>query len=232
MIVLGMHRSGTSCLAGSLEQAGLYLGDVNRHAPHNVKGNRENRAIMALNDAVLSEHGATWDDPPKSVIRWSNSLKNSRDVLLSNYPNNRTFGFKDPRTLFTLEGWLEALPGARLVGTFRHPNAVVQSLNRRAGMQPVLPPLELWKRYNLRLLKYADELQFPLINFDSPGEQYLRDFKALVDHLNLSWSPDSDSHFFDATLRTGNLSGAVDDFVDSEARAIYQKLLQYAVCGD
>jgi hypothetical protein len=232
IIVLGMHRSGTSCLTGSLEQAGVYLGDVNRDAPHNAKGNQENRAIMALNDAVLCEHHATWDNPPKSVIQWSNALKNTRDLLLSNYPDNQTFGFKDPRTLFTLEGWLEALPEARLVGTFRHPNAVVQSLNRRVGLQPALPPLDLWKQYNLRLLKYAAELQFPLINFDSSAEQYLLDFKMVVKHFDLSQTLNIDSQFFDATLRNSQLSGAAAEFIDTESQAIYEQLLQHMVNGD
>lgn len=43
VLILGMHRSGTSCLAGSLQEAGLYLGEVNTAAPHNAKGNRESR---------------------------------------------------------------------------------------------------------------------------------------------------------------------------------------------
>jgi len=30
ILILGMHRSGTSCLAGCLEEAGLYLGDVTK----------------------------------------------------------------------------------------------------------------------------------------------------------------------------------------------------------
>ena len=46
VLVLGMHRSGTSCLAGSLQQAGLELGDVFTSNPFNKKGNREHRDVM------------------------------------------------------------------------------------------------------------------------------------------------------------------------------------------
>ena len=42
IVILGMHRSGTSCLAGCLEELGLHLGTVITSAPHNKKGNREN----------------------------------------------------------------------------------------------------------------------------------------------------------------------------------------------
>ncbi len=43
VLILSMHRSGTSCLAGSLQQGGMYLGDVYEHSPHNIKGNRGNQ---------------------------------------------------------------------------------------------------------------------------------------------------------------------------------------------
>ena len=53
ILILGMHRSGTSCLAGSLQQQGVYLGEVHEWNPHNLKGNRENPHIMALNEGLL-----------------------------------------------------------------------------------------------------------------------------------------------------------------------------------
>ena len=45
--VLGMHRSGTSCLAGSLEQQGLFLGETNTRGPFNLRGNRESFLWLA-----------------------------------------------------------------------------------------------------------------------------------------------------------------------------------------
>ncbi len=35
---LGMHRCGTSCLAGCLERCGLHLGDVRRTGRHHARG--------------------------------------------------------------------------------------------------------------------------------------------------------------------------------------------------
>ena len=51
--VLGMHRSGTSYLAGSLQEAGLILGDCHTWNKHNEKGNRENQKFVDLHDAIL-----------------------------------------------------------------------------------------------------------------------------------------------------------------------------------
>ena len=45
IFVLGMLRSGTSCLTGILEEAGLFLGDVKRKSRFNAKGNRPHPAF-------------------------------------------------------------------------------------------------------------------------------------------------------------------------------------------
>ena len=71
VMVVGMHRSGTSFLTGSLQQAGLELGKFSAWNPHNLKGNRENLDIVAFNDAVLNARGFAWDNPPTSRILWT-----------------------------------------------------------------------------------------------------------------------------------------------------------------
>lgn len=184
IIVLGMHRSGTSCLAGTLEQAGLYLGEVNREALFNAKGNRENREIMDLNDVILSENGASWDNPPKSPPIWRRAHYKERDRILASYPDDRVIGFKDPRTLFTLGGWREALPGARLVATFRHPMAVAQSLSTRDRFS-LERGLDLWFLYNRKLLDLSTTDDVRLINFDWPPDLYGNVLRALCSELDL-----------------------------------------------
>jgi hypothetical protein len=57
--VLGMHRSGTSSLVGSLEEAGVFLGNVQRVNPNNPKGNLEHLKIMKLHDDLLAENGGS-----------------------------------------------------------------------------------------------------------------------------------------------------------------------------
>lgn len=45
-LVLGMHRSGTRSLAGSLQERGLRLGKVFTSNPYNRKGNREHATAV------------------------------------------------------------------------------------------------------------------------------------------------------------------------------------------
>jgi len=62
--VLGMHRSGTSWLAGSLQDLGLEMGEVSTRDPHNLKGNRESPVLMEIHDGVLVDSGGSWKRPP------------------------------------------------------------------------------------------------------------------------------------------------------------------------
>lgn len=167
--VVGMHRSGTSYVAGSLESAGLFLGEVSRWNPHNQRGNREHSRIVALNDAVLSDNGGAWDDPPPRV-EWSGERLREAEQIATELGVRPQWGFKDPRTLLTLSGWREVVPDLRLVGTFRHPTAVIDSLQRRAEFGGTAMDdaqcIRLWLTYNARLLDEYHRERFPLIDFD------------------------------------------------------------------
>ena len=127
-----MHRSGTSCLSGCLEEHGLVLGDVVNAAPHNLKGNKENIDLRSINDDVLAQSGGAWDKPPETLI-WNDSLRQRRDAHMKAYAAFPMWGFKDPRTLLALPFWQEASQNLRFIGTFRHPRDVVHSLLVRRG---------------------------------------------------------------------------------------------------
>ena len=168
VIVLGMHRSGTSLLTGSLESAGLHLGEANSAAPHNRKGNKENEAIRDLNDALLVRSGAAWNLPPEGQVPWDRTDQERGRVLVGPYLQaGRPWGFKDPRTVWTVEGWLRLLPGARIVGVFRHPSLVVRSLAARAGKLAIEPDraLRLWCAYNAELVRLQRKHGFPVLHF-------------------------------------------------------------------
>lgn len=198
VLILGMHRSGTSCLAGCLEEAGLYLGEVNTSAPHNAKGNRESRAIMELQDDLLRANSGNWDAPPREVI-WSAQYQARRDAIIAAYPTNHLWGFKDPRTLLTLSGWLEVLPSARFVGTFRHPLAVAASLQARNGIA-IEKSLVLWEIYNRLLLDYQHQWNFPMVSFDWTPERYQQRLTAIAPVLGLN-IPANGFSFFESALR-------------------------------
>lgn len=188
ILVLGMHRSGTSCLAGCLEEAGLDLGEVNRSAPFNAKGNRENLAVMELHDAVLERHDAGWATPPAHPVAWPDDLVRELETLVEARPSDRCWGMKDPRSLFLLAGW-RRVTGPRYVGTFRHPLAVAASLMARAAAwrdpMPFDHAISLWCAYNARLLDEWSATPFPLIRYGVPPLRYRARLKTVCAQLAL-----------------------------------------------
>jgi len=197
LCVLGMHRSGTSCLTGTLEEAGVFLGEISRKNPHNLKGNHENSKIMALHEDVLQTNGGSWDSPPDTII-WSEKHKITRDEIIGEYENALCWGFKDPRTLFMLEGWIEAIPELTMVGIFRHPILVAQSLQARDGFS-IEQGIDLWVQYNEKLLTYYDRYQFPILSFDTDEQVFRNTLSNLLRQLDLPTSPEQFT-FFDPIL--------------------------------
>ena len=227
VIILGMHRSGTSCLAGSLEEAGLYLGAVNKLAPHNAKGNQENAEIMKLHESVLTSSGGSWDDPPRTAI-WSGSDVARRQAIVASYPSGRPWGFKDPRTLLTLDGWLDALPAAHGVGTFRHPLAVARSLSARNGFSQQ-KGLGLWLEYNRRLLHYQRRLDIGLVCFDWAVDRYHQALGRFAAALGLA-EPAQGFSFLDPALRRHQVPDSAE--LPDEVEATYRALEEIAAGGE
>ena len=126
--VLGMHRSGTSCLAGSLEQQGLFLGDVNTAAPWNRRGNRESFAMMDFQTAILEASGG-WLVPILERLdhRWENlgqTVKDRMTMPATDYYKRQGWISFDPDEQ-TIEMTAHILGADRLIfgSDFPHPDA-------------------------------------------------------------------------------------------------------------
>jgi len=221
--ILGMHRSGTSCLAGSLEEAGIHLGDVNTAATHNMKGNRESERIWELHDAVLRHSGGTWLQPPEQVS-WSDAHRSERDTIIRSYGDTPAWGFKDPRTLLLLDFWREAVSNLIFVGTFRHPHFVAESLYRREGRQ-MDDWLDLWVYYNVRLLALHEADPFPIVRFDLGEAAYGRSLAIVMDRLGLQ-AP-ARIEFFDPNLRHHEASPP--PLLPNRMSRLYQSLCRIAL---
>jgi hypothetical protein len=166
--VIGMHRSGTSCLAGCLEDLGLNMGEVITAAPHNKKGNRENPRFWPVHDAVLARVGAAWDNPPSEPVVWTSDERAALRAVLAEYDVlPQPWGFKDPRATILLDGWFEVLPELQLIASIRHPLAVAGSLAARNGYA-VGRSLDIWACYNRAVLRWREQTPFAVIDYDAP----------------------------------------------------------------
>lgn len=243
--ILGMHRSGTSCLAGSLQAAGVFLGEVHTNNHHNSKGNREHILINQLQEQVLKNNGGSWYNPPKTV-KWSQEHLDKLFSITAYFNNVSVWGFKDPRSLLTVSGLQEIISDIQFVGTFRNPASVVASLQRRnPDMGNKVCWLDLWNIYNKRLLELWSIYEFPVINFDKNDKEYMASLVRLYGKLGLKTScsdqigetgmrqarskeASQDSiQFFDPSLRSGissNLSHVPANILET-----YDKLRRIAL---
>jgi hypothetical protein len=224
-IVLGMHRSGTSCLAGLLETAGLWLGAVPRKCKHNKKGNLENKAVQAVNKAMLAQFGGSWRRPPKEIL-WHLVDPVPLRQALESYRAVPRWVLKDPRLVLTLEAWLPLIPVHQLIGTFRHPLAVAKSLQARNEI-PLHDGIALWTAYNRRLVQHHKRHQFPFVNFSLLDDQYLQQFRLLCDLTGIEFNPAGASDFYSMGL----VSQAGDDLIalDSETADLYDYLMGHQI---
>ena len=236
IIITGMHRSGTSCLAGSLQQNGLYLGKVYEHSTYNLKGNRENAQIMALNDSVLKTSGGSWDNLPEQ-ISWTDEEAKKRDQIITGFVNKaeKKWGFKDPRALFTLPFWQEGLAEIQLVASLRHPLLVAKSLHKRAialnygDKMTVIKGLELWESYNKYLLSYVTEKEFPIISFDQPQASYLLAINILCQKVSLEKrESDLNSLFIEPSLINQKLEDH-NDLIPDRMINLYDQLSAFCI---
>ena len=219
--LLGMHRSGTSCLTGSLQLKGLFLGDVHEWNQHNLKGNRENENIATLNEDLLAYNGGSWHLPPQTM-KWRRVHKKRRNEIVKEFvaTGQPFWGFKDTRVTFTLPFWQEADPDIKCVGTFRHPLLVAQSLNKRDDM-PADYAINCWCAYNERMLEHYRKQPFPIISFDLDQQEYLAGIDRIVELLELP-EPDGDV-VLDKQMKTTQPELAMEHMTD-RAKELYRQL--------
>lgn len=192
-----MHRSGTSALTGSLEQAGLYIGHTNQHANDNIRGNRESIEILTLHNDLLERNGGSWDKPVRNP-KWDPVHRALQTTIIKTFEDRPLWGFKDPRTLLTTDMWMKAIPALELVGIFRHPFLVAQSLISRNDMSAE-QALDLWYFYNNNLKWLAEnKTQFPLIEFSTDATEFNHQLQNLIEILKLK---NTGVDFFEHKLR-------------------------------
>jgi hypothetical protein len=221
--VLGMHRSGTSCLAGSLEQQGLFLGEVNTSAPWNRRGNRERFDVMDLQRDILEASGGSWNEPPP-VVEWKPEHFERAEAILAEHAGEPVWGFKDPRTLLTLEGWQQLVPDLQPAGIFRHPLRVAQSLQSRNQLS-LEAGLALWKTYNDRLVEIHGREPFPIVCFDDEPATLEAKLREAGEVLGLRAAPPGEPFFTDE-LRNAPAEGGS---VPAEIEALYDQLRALAL---
>jgi len=160
ILVMGMHRSGTSMVSRILNLMGCYYSPKDQvilPAEDNPKGFWERKDVMDLNNKILHDHQATWDNPYKlKDIKINNTLY-SKDIkkIIHKLEPHRPWFIKDPRFCLTYNSWANELEHNVNIVVLRNPLAISISLFNRNKIN-YLSGLALWDFYTDCLIKNLD----------------------------------------------------------------------------
>lgn len=155
VLVLGMHRSGTSLAARLVSLLGPSLcrpGDLLRGHEGNVRGHWECAPLVSVNDHLLEQVASRWWCPPQSEddvggLAADADLRASALRALERSHPRRPWVWKDPRTCLTLPFWRRVLPEPPVVvWVVRHPAEVAASMLVRDRIAPAFGEA-VWERY-------------------------------------------------------------------------------------
>jgi len=144
LLVIGMHRSGTTLVCKLLQQMDCFMG-FRREA------NEEATFFRRLNDTILMRHGALWNHPTpfkkvlldpqacqalaqemRHKIRQFQALEYWGPLLRRGIQRKyKYWGWKDPRMSIVLPIWLDAFPDAAVIQVVRNGVDVANSLRNR-----------------------------------------------------------------------------------------------------
>jgi hypothetical protein len=202
VIVLGMHRSGTSATSRVLNRMGSWLGPE-----ASVTRRFEHAAVQDTNELILRALGGRWHTPPDLVEGWTDDaqlrdLEAPARAALADLGGHAVFSWKDPRTCFTLPWWERHLSTAPVVVfVYRHPTEVAASLAARNDFGPA-HALMMWEAYNGAALRAAAGHRVITMPFsqlvDAPTETATVLHEALT-HWGLPLTADPESAVAEVT---------------------------------
>jgi hypothetical protein len=187
ILVLGMHRSGTSALTRVLSLLGAALPKrvMPPAANNNEAGFWEPERLAALHDRMLAEAGSRWDDWRAFNDRWHDTpiaaqfKARASQLLDEEFGDAPLFVFKDPRNCRFSRFWLDIFAergiAPKIVLPVRSPLEVAQSHRARDGF-PLRKGLLLWLRHVLDAEAASRDLPRAVIEYDA----FLKDWRSSV----------------------------------------------------
>jgi len=162
VVILGMHRSGTSVITRALQVMGIELGDnFLRPNRHNERGYWEDVDIQALNVEMLHAIDSDWHHLASISETDVHTLQNlgfedrAAELLYQKMDSAQVFGFKDPRITKLLPFWKNVFKKNEIdvsyVLAIRNPLSVALSLEKRDGLSRI-HCFYLWLEYNVAAL--------------------------------------------------------------------------------
>jgi len=194
VLVLGMHRSGTSALTRVLNLRGADLGrDLLAPKDDNEAGFWENSAILALHEKLLTQLGVTWHDVAIPAA-WLDSpaaqdfKRDLANILREQFGDKRLLLVKDPRLSLLVPLWLEVLRAQNVRPMFaimvRDPAEVAASLAKRDGFSAAKSNL-LWLQHMHEAERATRAQPRVFVHYERVLADWSRELARIEQHLEL-----------------------------------------------
>ncbi|TKB47445.1 sulfotransferase family protein [Thalassotalea mangrovi] len=210
IIVIGMHRSGTSALSGELSRLGVFMGKhlLKPQKGVNDKGFYENARLLKLNEQLLDRVHLSWDHPllPPTLPESISETFKRRAIrfVRQEYESASLWGMKDPRVSMLLPFWHQVFLASAIEPVYvlmiRHPLEVAASLQKRDGFSRD-KGLMLWLNYNFFSYLYSLQSRRVIIDFESLLDNPNAMIRPLMEQLAITPVNDSDNCFIDRSLK-------------------------------
>lgn len=239
LLVLGMHRSGTSAITGALGLCGAWVGEEAELTGANVENPRgfwERRDTREVCDRLLHAAGADWwkvanFDPeaiPRAVL--AEERKKFARVVTA-LAERGTWVLKEPRLCLLLPALRDYVADPVCIHIFRNPLEVARSLQTRNGFG-IAGGLALWEAYNVHALNAAKNLPRIPVFHESLMLRPVETVTGILGELaelgvaRLA-APDEArlEHFINPSLyRKRVTEEEANDFLSASQRALWQRL--------
>lgn len=218
IIVLGMHRSGTSALAGVLGLLGAKLpARLMPSSRGNPKGHFEPQHIVEIHDRILASAGATWSSWEEIPEAWFPSepgrafVDELVEAISEDYATAPLFVVKDPRMCRLMPLWYHVLDRIDVEACFaiplRNPVEVAKSLQNRDGL-PLAHGCLLWLRHLLDAERHTRRHPRVFLRYQDLLARHLSVVGRMGTGLGITWPGRVESSlreiedFLDSSLRT------------------------------
>jgi hypothetical protein len=198
ILVLGMHRSGTSAVTRVLNLLGAGLGSrlMEPVAGDNEKGYWENLDVLDINERLLAGIDRSWHDVRDMPDGWQESIAASdghaaiKRFVKEEFAASPLWAVKDPRMCRLAPIWLRALEDCdvqpAILFVVRHPLEVAASLYVRNGWSRARSML-LWTHHVLEAERATRGCPRAVVSYDQILTDWCGTMARASDALGVAW---------------------------------------------
>jgi len=171
VVVLGMHKSGTTLVSQMLHHSGINMGEFDQGVSYDQGNKYERQDALHLDMDILgAEDYEVLDLTPGGQATMNDQQRSQmKDLIAACAQTNDDWGFKDPRACLTYNLWAEELPAHKIIAVYRDPAEVWPRFKwhgmrkHHTNFQRAQSYLQRWQEHNLNIISFLQQTSMPYL---------------------------------------------------------------------